>query len=350
MNIGIVTPYTTSVVTQAAVQLAHHLMHDRGDSVSILTPTERPVAVSHYWDKHVVSLSTYPPGRGFTAWFEQVKPEAVIWTQAPRPEQIEYVNKTALSVLVASGNESDEVILESYPEFHQLVAPSQAIVDLLSLDNSFSALPLRNMIFCPWSPFAAVTRKDDSKPLLWPLHLYFRFMTHTKMNRDVIDLFERLLTTTNITISVGTSQRKIFPTRQRKKFSKFRKRFDAVVLAEQSGEQVRLSQHSYTVVCDPVDAFGMAGLCSLHAGTPPIVFNAPPHNEFIQDTVNGILLPWVGGVIELPKLEKTLLELMEAPEFLLEVQGRTATGLLERRVHWESFWGRLLADPGPARD
>jgi hypothetical protein len=344
MNVGVHVRYQSLDLTYAALQVAD-LAVCCGNGVSVYTTTPRRRPVHARWDGRVVR------GVKFTDWAETL--DLIIWVGCPLIEQVQWTlrgRKGLLrrrAVLVATWDDTGEMIRTVYPAFSDVVAPSHAAAEVLG------AATMKNVRTIPWSPRLPITVRppldEGQRPSLhFPLHDARR-----EHDAATVDMIERILrhgVAADVHVSLNGRSGEVVRRLERRA-----REHTNLTLARCTDFELfllALGAHDLTVLVGVGDAFGMTALCSLHAGTPVVAFDAPPLDELVISGKHGVLVPGavthappggaVPGIRDYAQFEVTLARVLEQHKHLAALRANCSVGLAVRAARFEQMWGSIL--------
>lgn len=286
----------------------------------------------------------------FTDWAK--KQTAIIWTQIPKIEQINYVNRlNKLTVLV--------------PMWQDLISPYKKVMRradfLVAMTVECSELysdiyNVRNTVYVPYDAGLPFTRKDKSvnpKNVRVFLPWFDRnakcansdFLTATA---HLIHMMPELHLTVAITSSrFSPSVAKFFQTLGLKNNGRVRLVRNVAV----SKRAAMYGDHDLTLFPAECDNYGFCGLTSINCGTPVLSFAVSPQVDYIFPNENGILVRTKSDYDEngvphavpaYDELIDMLQHLVAEPNHIDFFNRKVNYNLLPRRKAFELGWSKIL--------
>ncbi len=346
MKVGIVAAYQKRHGGYVTVQLARYLatMAD----VAVLALPGSMSTLSSCVDPWVKHAENYSHGAEFSDWYDDTRPDVVVWMRAPSREQVDWLRtRGAMAVLIGTCLEDDKVLSESYPRFDTILAPSSAALAYLSSRG------LRNLQLAAWCPMRAATTSSQrmrATGLRQRIHISAGADLRDPILGDrVADMLARLLRLADgsLTLSWWGCEKKVLRRLGRlSRESRGRFRLDRV--DDYDAHLAKLPTYDITVYLSKVDPFALGCSTSLFMGVPVIGFEGPPRNEYVNSGVNGELVP---HTIEAPTpnardcdaLAQAAVRVCRQQELLARWRGATAEGLNLCHARFAAVWRSLLS-------
>lgn len=344
MRVGIYTHYAHCDQAYLCVRLVDFL-RSRGVEFDIYSDNV-PGKLRIPYDSAV----THKRNIKFTNWVK--KQHAVIWTQIPKIEQINYVNRlNKLTILAPMWQDLLPPYKKVMRRADYLVALSAECRELYS-----DVFNVRKTVFIPYDPGLPITRKD--KPLD-PKHVrvflpWFDRNAKCANSDFLASLAVRVerMPELELTVAIMSSR-----------FSPGVARFFQT-LGERAGGRVTLlrnvpfakratlyGDHDLTLFPAECDNYGYCGLTSVNCGTPVLSFAISPQLDYIYPNENGILVRTKSDYDEngvphaapdYEALTDILQLLIDEPQHISALNKKISYNLLQRRKAFETGWSKLL--------
>lgn len=297
------------------------------------------------------SAVTHKRNTKFTDWVK--KQHAIIWTQVPKIEQINYVNRLNKLTILA-------------PMWQDLVPPYKKVMRRADYVVAMSAecrelyadvFNVRKAVFVPYDAGLPVTRKDTA---LNPRHVrvflpWFDRNAKCANSDFLVSLATLVERMAEFELTVAIMSSRFSPG-----VAKF---FQA--LGERTGGRVKLlrnvpfakratlyGDHDLTLFPAECDNYGYCGLTSINCGTPVLSFAISPQLDYIYPKENGILVRTKSdydengvphAVPDYDALTDVLQVLIDEPQHITALNKKISYNLLQRRKAFETGWTKLLS-------
>jgi hypothetical protein len=282
MSIGIYTHYAQCDQTYFALRLVDFLQ-SCGTDVSIYTDNQ-PAKIKSLYDNRVV----YKNKQKFTSWAKGKS--AIIWTQIPRVEQLNYVKRNGtLTVLVPMWQELNPPFRKAAKQADHLVALSTECRELFH-----SVYKFRNVTLVPFDAGLPVTKKEGNInhrkiKLLLPW-----FDRNARCTQSVfLDYLAYLIPRmpeAYLTVCISSSK---FSPAVAKFFQRLGEKTGRVNILRRvfpADRPALFASHDLTIFPAECDNFGLCNLMSINCGTPVVTFAVSPQTDFVYPDANGVLV------------------------------------------------------------
>jgi len=344
MRVGIYTHYAHCDQAYVCVRLVDFL-RSRGVEFDIYADNN-PGRLKIPYDSAVTCKRNIK----FTDWAK--KQTAIVWTQIPKIEQINYVNRlNKLTVLV--------------PMWQDLISPYKKIMrraDFLvamtaECGELFSDIyNVRNTVYVPYDAGLPFTRKDKPvNPKNVRVFLPWFDRNAKCANSDLLAALAHLIEMMpelNFTAAIMSSR---FSPSVAKFFRTLGRRTDGrVQLARNvpfSKRAAMYGDYDLTLFPAECDNYGFCGLTSINCGTPVLSFAISPQADYIFPNENGILVRTKSdydenGVPHAVPAYDALMEMLQhlvaEPRHIDLLNRKVNHNLLSRRKAFELGWSKIL--------
>lgn len=297
------------------------------------------------------SAVTYKRNIKFTEWVK--KQHAIVWTQIPKIEQINYANRfNKLTILAPMWQELTPPYKKTMRRADYLVAMSAECRELYT-----DVFNVRKTVFIPYDAGLPITRKDAAlNPRRIRVFLpWFDRNAKCASGEFLTGLAVLVERMPELELTVAIMSSRFSPG-----VAKF---FQA--LGVRTGGRVRLlrnvafskraalyGEHDLTLFPAECDNYGHCGLTSINCGTPVLSFAISPQLDYIYPHENGVLVrtksdydengvphaaPDYAALIDVLQL------LIAEPQHITNLNRKISYNILQRRKAFETGWTKLLA-------
>jgi len=285
----------------------------------------------------------------FTDWVK--RQNAVVWTQVPKIEQINYTNRLDKLTILAP------MWQDLVPPYKKVMRRADAVVAMSAECRELYSdiFGVRNTVFIPFDPGLPITRKETGVNERRVRVFLPWFDRNAKCaNSDFLDGLTELLERIpefHLTVAIMSSR-----------FSPAVARFFQS-LSEKTGKLTLLrnvpfakratiyGEHDLTLFPAECDNYGYCGLLSINCGTPVLSFAISPQLDYIYPHENGVLVRTKSdydengvphAVPDYGAMMDVLQTLIDEPEHLSALNRKISYNLLQRRKAFETGWIKLL--------
>jgi glycosyltransferase involved in cell wall biosynthesis len=343
MAIGIYTHYAQCDQTYLALRLANFL-RERGEEFSIYADNQ-PAKLKTSFDGEIVCRTRQP----FTKWVADKT--AIVWTQIPRAEQINYAsNRGVTTILAPMWQELQTPFKKNAKQADHVVAMCTEMRELFQ-----SVYRFKNITLIPYDTGLPITKKDSdvnakSVKLFLPWFDRNARCTHSAF----LDHLTQIVTyMPEVYLTVGVSSSKFSPA-----IAKFFKRLGAttgrVTLLRNVPVTARAKlygAHDLTVFPAECDNYGLCSLTSITCGTPVITFAVSPQTDFVYPDMNGALVKTkidydehgvAHAAPDYAQFAGTLQAMIAEPKYIDRLNTKINYNLNSRRKSFELGWHSIL--------
>lgn len=352
MNVGILTPYTRTEITAAALRLAD-LVLATGHEVELIARGAYEESVHPFWDSRV-----HPTPRARLCRIA-IRCNAYIHFLADSValDATTLVHDSAPEILVPNWtvlNRSHRTLLKRYST---IVCPTKAAYKLIrSLLYGNRAVDAEKISWCRWESGVEAVRRDGTvadnvvRVAIWcdSGTIDRRGPIAICLAMNALEISERVQVTLLSAKSWARSERRTIGRLVRKWGSRLACRHLSGATLDQMAE---FHAHDWVIVPADVGVFGTAVMRAHSCGAPVIAHDIEPFSELITSEYNGLLVP-----CELESSEKSLAPVAAANpnrwmpllrralsdnSCLFRMQGKDWRQSTRRKA-FDEFWIKLL--------